>query len=176
MSAPRCALAGASFFAAAALLPAAATASPPSALQAGQYAGRTTADAAGKPRAVAWTVKKTGCGATARAGYCLVFDPESFIEGKCSLNGYMYNAFVPVTTPIELPASGRIDHSYTLYVANGEVQLTPGGGAVPSGKFQLSLRFDTEGRVTGSERVTVDLREGDGVCDTGLVKITASHG
>jgi hypothetical protein len=139
---------------------------------AGKYNGRTTADAGGKPRAIAFTVKKAGCGT---AAYCVVFDPESFIQGKCATSGYMYNAFAPVSAPIPLPASGKIAHAYTLYVANGTVELAPGGGAVPSGKFQLNLAFDANGRVTGSERVTVDLREGDGVCDTGLVKISASR-
>ena len=146
---------------------AAATVAP----ETGKYAGRTTADASGKPRAIAFAVKKTGCGA---AAYCVVFDPESFLQGKCATSGYMYNAFFPVTTPIPIPASGRIDHAYTLYVANGSIQSGPGAGAVPSGKLQLVLDF-AGGKVTGSERVSIDLHEGDGVCDTGSVKIAALH-
>jgi hypothetical protein len=137
----------------------------------GKYAGRTTADASGKPRAIAFSVKKTGCGS---AAYCIAVDPESFLEGKCATSGLMYNAFFPVTTPIPIPASGRIDHTYTLYVANGSIQPAPGGGAVPSGKLQLALSFDG-GKVSGTERVSLDLHEGDGVCDTGTVKITASR-
>ena len=82
---------------------AAATVAP----ETGKYAGRTTADASGKPRAIAFAVKRTGCGA---AAYCVVVDPESFLQGKCAASGYMYNAFFPVTTPIPIPGSGRIDH------------------------------------------------------------------
>jgi hypothetical protein len=160
-------LAGAALLASTAV---AAVAAP--SVVAGKYNGRTTADAGGKPHSIAFAVKKAGCGA---AAYCVVADPESFIQGKCASSGYMYNAFFPVTAPIPLPASGRIDHTYTLYIANGTIHLAPGGGAVPSGKFQLTLAFDGQGRATGSERVSVDLREGDGVCDTGLVKITASR-
>ena len=137
----------------------------------GNYAGRTTADAAGKPREIAFAVKKAGCGA---ARYCVVFDPESFVEGKCATSGFMYNAFFPITTPMPLPASGTIDHTYTLYVANGSIQPGPAAGAVPSGKLHLALSFDG-GKATGSERVIIDLREGDGVCDTGTVKLVASR-
>jgi hypothetical protein len=137
----------------------------------GNYAGRTTADAAGKPRAIAFAVKKSGCGAST---YCVAFDSESFLEGKCATTGFMYNAFFPITTPIPLPASGTIDHTYTLYVANGSIQPGPGAGAVPSGKLHLALSFDG-GKATGSERVIVDLREGDGVCDTGTVRLAASR-
>jgi hypothetical protein len=155
----------------AAAVPVAASAAAPAALQAGKYQGRTTADASGKPRALAFTVKKTGCGS---APYCVVVDPESFIAGECAASGYTYNAFFPVRTPIPLPASGKIDHVYTLYVANGTIQLAPGGGAVPSGKLDFSLLFEGP-KVTGSEHLTVDLGEGDGVCDTGLVKITATR-
>ena len=163
-------LAGAALLASAAVAAVGVAAAP--SVVAGKYNGRTTADAGGKPHAIAFAVKKAGCGS---AAYCVVFDPESFIQGKCATSGYMYNAFAPVTTPIPLPASGKIAHTYTLYVANGTIKLAPGGGAVPSGKFQLDLAFDANGKVTGSERVTVDLREGDGVCDTGLVKISASR-
>jgi hypothetical protein len=137
----------------------------------GKYSGRTTADASGKPRAIAFAVKKTGCGS---APYCVVFDPESFLEGKCATSGLMYNAFFPVSTAIPLPAAGRIDHTYTLYVANGSIQPGPGGGAVASGKLQLALSFDG-GKATGTERVSIDLHEGDGVCDTGSVKIAATR-
>jgi hypothetical protein len=45
---------------------------------------------------------------------------------------------------------------------------------VPSGKLQLLLDF-AGGKVTGSERVSIDLHEGDGICDTGSVKIAALH-
>jgi hypothetical protein len=142
-------------------------------VEAGHYHGRTTADASGKPRAIAFTVKTTGCGT---AAYCVAVDRESYIQGKCATSGYMYNAFFPITAPIALPASGKLDHTYTLYVGgNGAIRAAPGGGGVPSGRFQLSLVFDAQGRVTGSERVSVDLHEGDGVCDTGVVKITASR-
>jgi hypothetical protein len=137
----------------------------------GNYAGRTTADASGKPRAIAFAVKKSGCGS---AAYCVVFDSENFLEGKCAASGLMYNAFFPITTPIPLPASGRIDRTYTLYVANGSIQPGPGPGAVPSGKLRLALSFEA-GKATGSEHVSIDLREGDGVCDTGSVKLVASR-
>jgi hypothetical protein len=154
---------------AAVLAPSAPAAAAP--LVTGKYSGRTTADAAGKPRSIAFAVRKTGCGS---AAYCLVVDQESFLQGKCAADGYMYNAFFPITTPIPIPASGRIAHGYTLYVADGSLQQGPGGGAVPSGKLQLTLDFEGE-KVTGSERVSIDLHEGDGVCDTGTVKIAASH-
>jgi hypothetical protein len=137
----------------------------------GNWAGRTTADASGKPRAIAFAVKKSGCGS---AAYCVVFNAESFLEGKCAASGFMYNAFFPITTPIPIPASDHLDHTYTLYVANGSIQPGPGAGAVPSGKLDLTLDF-VGGKATGSERVKIDLREGDGVCDTGAVKITASR-
>jgi hypothetical protein len=154
-----------------ALAPLEASATAPAVLQAGRYTGRTSPDASGKPRAISFTLKKTGCGT---AAYCIAVDPESFLEGKCATSGYMYDAFFPIRTPIALPASGRIDHTYTLYVANGEIRLAPGGGAVPSGKLHLSLAFDGP-RAAGTEHLIVDLREGDGVCDTGPVDITASR-
>jgi hypothetical protein len=157
-------------FAGAAVLAAVATASTV-APEAGKYAGRTTADAGGKPRAIAFAVKKTGCGT---APSCVVFDPESFLQGKCATSGFMYNAFFPIKAPIPISASGRVDHTYTLYVANGSIQSGPGAGAVPSGKLELVLDF-AGGKVTGTERVSIDLHEGDGVCDTGSVKITASR-
>jgi hypothetical protein len=88
----------------------------------------------------------------------------------------MYNAFFPVTTPIPVPSSGKIEHVYTLYVSQGDVYPARTAGAVPSGKLRFSLLFDAHGRATGSERVSVDLGEGDGVCDSGAVKITAARG
>ena len=154
-----------------ALAPLEARATAPAVLQAGRYTGRTSPDASGKPRAISFTLKKAGCGT---AAYCIAVDPESFLEGKCATSGLMYNAFFPVSTPIPLPAAGRIDHTYTLYVANGSIQPGPGGGAVASGKLQLALSF-AGGKATGTERVSIDLHEGDGVCDTGSVKIAATR-
>jgi hypothetical protein len=167
----RLVLAGAAIVAAAVAI-ASALASVP--LETGNYQGRTTVDAGGKPHSIALSLKKTGC-AAGKAGYCLTVDPESFIQGKCAASGFMYNAFFPLTSPIAVPASGAIEQVYTLYVAHGEVQMAPGNGAVKSGKFELSLRFDPNGKLTGSERLSVDLHEGDGVCDTGLVKLNASR-
>jgi hypothetical protein len=143
---------------------------------AGNYKGRTTADASGKPRAISFKVKKAGCATAAKNIYCVVVDPESFVQAKCATSGLMYNAFFPVSTPIPIPPSGKVDHVYTLYVSQGTIYLTKTSGAVPSGKLWFSLLFGDKGKATGAERVSVDLREGDGVCDSGTVKITAAHG
>jgi hypothetical protein len=174
MSAPRTALLGVALIAtiAAAQAVAARAALP----QAGNYNGRTTADASGKPRSISFKVKKSGCATAAKTAYCVVVDPESLVQAKCATSGLMYNAFFPVSTPIPIPPSGKIDHVYTLYVSQGTIYLTRTSGAVPSGKLWFSLLFDGKGGATGDERVSVDLREGDGVCDSGTVKITAAHG
>lgn len=173
MSAPRTALVGAALLAG--ICASQAAGSSAAVPLAGHYNGRTSPDASGKSRSIAFAVKKTGCTTSGKAGYCLVVDPESFVQAKCATSGLMYKGFFPVTAPIAIPPSGKVDHVYTLYVSQGDVYLAKAAGAVPSAKFEFSLLFDAHGRATGAERVSVDLREGDGVCDSGALEITAAR-
>jgi hypothetical protein len=134
----------------------------------GGYSGKATGTAPVKPHSISFKVAKCA------KGFCATFSTSSFIQALCSESGFYYDAFFPIAAPIALSPSGRIDAVYPLYVADEEPYGTPAPGRSKAGTFELRLLVGS-GTATGTERYKVNLGAGDGLCDSGVVMISAQR-
>ena len=145
----------------------------------GKYTGRATTDAAGAaPHSFALWIARGTCstpsGGPPKQAYCARVSTGSFVQAPCAGSGLSYDAFFPIAQPMALSARSRIDHVFPLYVADGGAYAAPASGRVEAGSLRLTLLV-TGQDVTGTEHYRVDLGADDGVCDSGVVKLTAHH-
>jgi hypothetical protein len=159
-----------------ALASAAAAAAP----TVGAYSGTVMSGTPGaKAHSISFKVLDATCapplGGAKRQGTCATFSTQSFVPALCAGSGFYYNAFFPVPGPMAFSQAGRIDAAFPLYVSGGDAYATPAAGRTKAGTFQLALVVSGS-TATGTERFKVDLGGNDGVCDSGLMKISAHHG
>jgi len=124
-------------------------------------------------------VSKSTCapppGGPKKEAYCATFSTDSYVPALCAGTGYYYDAFFPVGAPMALSTTGHIEAAFPLYVADGGAYSAPAAGRVKAGTFQLTLAVNGAD-ATGTEHFKADLGGGDGVCDSGAVKIAAHRG
>ncbi len=145
----------------------------------GAYRGHSTTNVKGnKPLGFSMTIASGKCAAAGatkrRPAYCVAVDANSLVQSPCSASGFVADEFFPATEPIALPRSLRISHRYPLYLSGGQIYDRRIAGAAKLGSFQITLKVSTHGRASGSMRFIAHTAS-DGTCDSGTVKIVASH-
>ena len=145
----------------------------------GTYTGKASPAAPAKPHSISFKVTKGTCspalGGAKQAAYCATFSTSSFVQALCSESGFYYDAFFPIAAPIALSPKGTINAVLPLYVAGGGAYGVPGPGRTKAGTFELTLVVSGES-ANGTEHFKANLGGGDGVCDSGVVTISAHHG
>jgi hypothetical protein len=145
----------------------------------GTYNGKASPAAPAKPHSISFKVTKGTCsppnGRTNANAYCATFSTTSFVQALCSESGFYYDAFFPIAAPMALSPRGKINAVLPLYVAGGGAYGVPGPGRTKAGTFELTLVVSGQS-ATGMEHFKANLGGGDGVCDSGVVTISARHG
>jgi hypothetical protein len=163
---------------------AAATGSTP---KLGRYVGRSTDNAKGNltlevaritSSPFVLTVAHARCapagGGVAKEGSCVTLAPGNLIQATCSTTGLVNDAFFPAVGAMSLTATGSLTHVFPLYDVGGEASVSGRAGAAKVGTFQLTLSVNGAGAATGTARYTANFNDGNGICDSGVVKIAAT--